>query len=96
MMDLPGFDPGTSRMSVSTTISPNEHTVVDRSPKLLIGLFLLKYAKRALLFREAQSTFCQFRHVSMAVNYSRAVHDRRSMIHDDRDDSPLPIELQTP
>ena len=47
-MDLPGFDPGTSRMSVSTTISPNEHTVVDRSPKLLIGLFLLKYAKRAL------------------------------------------------
>ena len=94
-MDLPGFDPGTSRMSVSTTISPNEHTVVDRSPKLLIGLFLLKYAKRALKFVKHGALFVSFG-TSLAVNYSRAVHDRRSMLHDDRDDSPLPIELQTP
>ena len=60
MMDLPGFDPGTSRMSVSTTISPNEHTVVDRSPKLLIGLFLLKYAKRALIIRKHRALFVSF------------------------------------
>jgi len=57
---------------VSTTISPNEHTVVDRSPKLLIGLFLLKYAKRALKFVKHGAHVVSFG-TSIAENYSRVI-----------------------